>query len=627
MSLQSISCGRLSFLFDDADGHVRHVQRDGVEVLRGIYAAVRDRNWDTVAPRLMELRTERGDNRVTLTFSVECADAAVDFIWRGKIVLDAPSSQLTYTFSGQARRPFLKNRIGFCILHAAECAGEPVLVEQSDGSRREGKFPAQISPHQPFLNVRALTHRPAPGLVARVEMTGDTFETEDQRNWTDSSFKTYCTPLGVPFPVEVSAGQSVEQAVTLTITTETKYSPSSGRAANGRTFMCWRKAGVVLQPLPPLGFCVSRDAASCNSSRDQSQLAALRPAHVRVDLRGATADWKRRLLAAQEEARPAGAKLEVAVHLAAPPPEPELLSLKAAVEAGDLAGSIVRWLIFCTKENTTGAVLVEEARRHLRTVTPGALFVGGTDAYFAELNRGQSSATAADALTFSINPQVHAFDDLSLIETLSMQGEVVKNGRRLANGKPVVVSPVTLRPRFNPNRTAAASTDPTDDVIAMTDPRQRTVFGALWTLGSIKYLAEAGAAAITYYRTRGPDGLQAADAVSASVPLQEANSAADSRFPVWWVFRLLADFAGGQVIPLETADPFRGVALLLAQGGRRRLLFAHFGSIPWPFDLAADLRPDSSGQVIVSEGASRGEKVEHALPPRSLVQWDWTARN
>ena len=34
---------------------------------------------------------------------------------------------------------------------------------------------------------------------------GDVFEIEDQRNWTDGSFKTYSTPLSLPFPVPVEA--------------------------------------------------------------------------------------------------------------------------------------------------------------------------------------------------------------------------------------------------------------------------------------------------------------------------------------------------------------------------------------------------------------------------------------
>ena len=40
-------------------------------------------------------------------------------------------------------------------------------------------------------------------------MEGETFETEDQRNWSDASFKTYGTPLHLPFPVEVEEGTRV----------------------------------------------------------------------------------------------------------------------------------------------------------------------------------------------------------------------------------------------------------------------------------------------------------------------------------------------------------------------------------------------------------------------------------
>ena len=40
---------------------------------------------------------------------------------------------------------------------------------------------------------------------------------EDQRNWTDASFKTYCTPLARPFPVPVQAGDRVDQRVALTV--------------------------------------------------------------------------------------------------------------------------------------------------------------------------------------------------------------------------------------------------------------------------------------------------------------------------------------------------------------------------------------------------------------------------
>src|SRR5699024_4989680 len=50
-----------------------------------------------------------------------------------------------------------------------------------------------------------------------VAFDGDTFEMEDQRNWTDASFKTYSRPLSLPFPYTVEAGAAVRQAVTITV--------------------------------------------------------------------------------------------------------------------------------------------------------------------------------------------------------------------------------------------------------------------------------------------------------------------------------------------------------------------------------------------------------------------------
>lgn len=40
---------------------------------------------------------------------------------------------------------------------------------------------------------------------------------EDQRNWTDASYKTFCTPLHLPYPVRVRKGVRIDQAVELGI--------------------------------------------------------------------------------------------------------------------------------------------------------------------------------------------------------------------------------------------------------------------------------------------------------------------------------------------------------------------------------------------------------------------------
>jgi hypothetical protein len=52
---------------------------------------------------------------------------------------------------------------------------------------------------------------------------------------------------------------------------------------------------------------------------------------------------------------------------------------------------------------------VAEARQHLR----GAPLVIGTNEYFTELNRQRPQPELLDGSCYSINPQVHAFDNQS----------------------------------------------------------------------------------------------------------------------------------------------------------------------------------------------------------------------
>jgi hypothetical protein len=48
---------------------------------------------------------------------------------------------------------------------------------------------------------------------------------EDQRNWTDASFKSYGTPLELPHPVEISEGTRVKQSVSVRLATAAPRSP------------------------------------------------------------------------------------------------------------------------------------------------------------------------------------------------------------------------------------------------------------------------------------------------------------------------------------------------------------------------------------------------------------------
>ncbi len=71
-------------------------------------------------------------------------------------------------------------------------------------------LPDLIDPWQPFKDMRAITHTVRPGLTAECRMEGDTFEMEDQRNWSDASYKTYVRPLALPWPYVLPCGQAAD---------------------------------------------------------------------------------------------------------------------------------------------------------------------------------------------------------------------------------------------------------------------------------------------------------------------------------------------------------------------------------------------------------------------------------
>ena len=70
----------------------------------------------------------------------------------------------------------------------------------------------------PFQDIRALSHEVTPGTWVTCTMEGDTFEMEDQRNWSDASYKTYVRPLARPWPYTLPKGEKVPQAVRLAVT-------------------------------------------------------------------------------------------------------------------------------------------------------------------------------------------------------------------------------------------------------------------------------------------------------------------------------------------------------------------------------------------------------------------------
>jgi hypothetical protein len=397
-----LTAGPISVTYDS--GTLRYIRCGGVEVLRQIYVALRDSRWGTVPGRVSGESIAQGVDWFRIEFTATHRQGEIAFAWDG-LIEGRQDGTIRFAMSGGAASSFLANRIGFCVLHPIDgCAGRDCTVEHTSGIRESTCFPELVSPHQPFFDVRAISHEVIPGLNAHVRLEGDVFETEDHRNWTDYSFKTYSRPLTMPFPYHLLEGDRVSQSVSLSF--QGPLPPR--RVAAG-----------------PVQFTICEDVE-----------ASFPEVGVRrIDLHLNAHDWDQELATAA----PAG-PVECAIFSDHPAEELDAL-LNALQESRP---RISRWLLFNAEGTTTPAAVVSIFRTALSRLYPGVPLGGGSNTTFAELNRNRQAIGDLDFVSWAINPQQHAVDEQTLIENLQGQRPTVETARSFCAGRPLAISAVTL---------------------------------------------------------------------------------------------------------------------------------------------------------------------------------------
>ncbi len=280
-----LRAGPLSLVFEA--GCLRTIRLGEHELLRRVYVAIRDRNWGTAPDEISNLQIDASDDSFRIAYDVRNRLGDVDFTWRGEITGDADGA-IHFSMDGEAQADFLRARIGFCVLPPMTVAGQLARVTHVDGALDEAPFPVNIAPQRvvdgqikpvsPFEEMASLAYEVAPGVWANVAFAGDIFEMEDQRNWTDASYKIYSTPLRLPFPVQVRRGDRIRQSVTLTLSGEL---PESAGARESIPMI--NVAGDGTQRLPALGLGMASHGQAL-TAREVERLRALNPAHLRVDL-------------------------------------------------------------------------------------------------------------------------------------------------------------------------------------------------------------------------------------------------------------------------------------------------------------------------------------------------------
>ena len=149
-----------------------------------------------------------------------------------------------------------------------------------------------------------------------------------------------------------------------------------------------------------------------------------------------------------------------------------------------------------------------------------------------------------------------------MVENLQGQGDTVRTARAFAPGVLIRVGPVTLHRRPDP---FASGTKSVPSPVAEPDARQRSAFGAAWTLGSFKCLAEAGADSVTYFHTAGPFGVM---------------DDSGEPYPAYHVLKAVGDFRGGEVLEASDDEPLSYTAMAMRSADRLRVLVANLRPQP-----------------------------------------------
>jgi D-apionolactonase len=460
-----------------ADSELRDIHVGGHPALDLVYVAVRDPGWGTVPGEILSVATCRTTTGTTTEVEVRHAQGEIAF-------------HVRFVMDGVAQTGFDANRIGFCLLHPQALKGLPVRISGPSGAL-DGTFPEQISPDPVFSGFDRMACCVAEGAELEIRFDGEVFETEDHRNWSDPGWKTYCTPLAAPRPTHLAAGQHVTQSVELRAHVASALSRRGPRSEA----VTIRIGPAVIGTVPALGLGTSgltRPApATCEAVR------ALRPAHLHVELEDGT-PWPSRLKTAEAEATALGTTLDVAVVAA-----PERVALIADRAARTVA-RLGRVSVFSPARHHTGRGTVTTAREVLRDAGRDVPVGGGSRAHFAELNRGTFDAETWDFVTYGLTPQVHHSSDGSILATAAAIADGLEQARSIAGGLPVVVGPVTLRPRFNAAAERPDPLPPSDDGPDV-DDRQHTPLAATYLAAAVSRLA--GADAVTVFRTSGRRGV------------------------------------------------------------------------------------------------------------------------
>jgi len=532
-----LTAGHLSA--DLANGNLRTIRYDGVEVLRAVSYLVRDRDWGTYSSAIENLWIEQGNGAFSVRYVAHCRGPE-DSRLAISVHIAATEHELIFEAGALSPTGFETNRCGFCILHPiVGIAGSSAKVEHVDGSVDETRFPDQIDPWQPFKDMRAITHQVLPGISAECRMEGDTYEMEDQRNWSDASYKTYVRPLALPWPYQIAANEPVRQRIVLAIR-DTRSGETTAADSAGRTIKL--EPGDRSGTMPDIGVIVTSDEAKAVlAARDLLSDIAPQELLFHFDPNAGHGTEAFKDFAAIAAIHRGRSTLEIALPCKQPPAAETAEIARQMQSAGFQPDAILISPSVDRQSTPPGSKWpecppLEEVYAAAHAAFAGIRIGGGMLSYFTELNRKRVPADRLGFVSHCTNPIVHAADDLSVMQTLEALPFITRSVRAIYGDKPYRIGPSTIPMRQNPYGSRTMD-NPAGSRIPMAsrDPRHNGRFADAFALGYAIRVLDADIECLTLSALTGPFGLVAGKAE----PTEEGGNR-----PLFNTVKLLSGLAG-----------------------------------------------------------------------------------
>jgi len=461
------------FTLDIARAAIRNITYQGTQIIDLLYTAIRPWDWSTLNPdEHSEDVKISGDNcTVTITDTFKGS-------MQGQTVLTLrPNGKFTINYQLTGLGKFEVNRWGVCFcLHTGDWMGSTV-----NASGNEYRLLPEISPQRVIDGVtqglfpasREMYFVAPDKRSLKVISTGKILEAEDQRNWTDNTYKIYSGSLAEPRPFVIENGITWEQRVEFEVTAP------AGSAEDGAKIVT-----KDIPSLPRIGLQFNGEALLPSDDLEKA-LFILDIDHIRVNEESLTAQK----IATVSKS---GLTLEAALlssHQGAELSR-EVEHLSARVPAGS------RLLIH---REGREIVQAEDLPKN------GSLnsFIPGSDAYLVDLHRNKYHF--GDAVSYSMVPTINSTDPETIFKTLYTQRESIEFAKKFVAPQ-VSISPITFSSRGNPETGHLR-----DNRINFAQPEMaqqiKDLSAAAWTLGSVFALASAGAYSGTWHELFGEYGV------------------------------------------------------------------------------------------------------------------------